>query len=226
MEPTSRRKCAESNALQTSTARSQAAALLRQVRNCSSDDVEQPLRWAFSVLPDSRPVARLKIQWLIDQDQLEEAESLLACMLVHYPDDGGLRRLAASCQFQLGRMQRAETEIRRAMQLRPNHRATRMIAADLAAAQHRFADAIDIHQRIINDGCADHTQQNSVRARIVESMIAAGRFDEAEIELRRIDEFTPLLHAELRRAQGRLLEAIEITREALAIIDDRTQRDR
>jgi len=210
--------------------RATAAELLRQVRRCPWHDIEQPLRWAISYLPDSRPIVRMKIKWLIEQNDLDEAVALLAQALKKFDDDGGLRALSALCQLRLGNLPRAASEIHQALQRRPNHRRTAYLAGEIAAAHGDIEHAIEITRNALpgdNTPAGAH-DTTSARTRLIEWLIEAGRLDEADDEIRRIEPPVPAVRARLLQARGQWQDAERVVREAIDLLeddDDQTQRD-
>ncbi|MCP3905371.1 MAG: tetratricopeptide repeat protein [Planctomycetes bacterium] len=177
-----------------------AARLLRAARR-DPESVE----WAFLALPSSTGAQRLRIEQLIADGDLEAAEALIARVLLQRPSDATLARLRAECCLRRDELRDADREVRFALDRRPNHVGTLVLAGriarragDLPVAIERFDRASEIRPR-----------SDSLRRSLVDTLLEAGALTRAERILGTMSAPCPVLEAQLLAAQGRILEAIE-----------------
>ncbi|MHC5022705.1 MAG: tetratricopeptide repeat protein [Planctomycetota bacterium] len=191
--------------------RIQTAWLLRAIRRAEPAAAEDMIDWVFASVPDNTHVRRLKIAQLLRAHDFSTADALIAQWLLRRPTDPAISMLRARSLERQGRLRHADDEIRFVLQRRPHHVAALLLAADVAGGlgDHRRAVA---HLR---HAAARRPADPAIRDQLIRALIASDRCDEAEQELRTMNQPAPLLEALVRRAQGRWLDAAAILRAAL-----------
>jgi len=188
-----------------------AARLLRKARLADSHDAGEMADWAFSQLPDSLPARRLRIHQLVDQGDLESASVLVAQGLLQRPTDASLTLWRARILHRQEAFEQCARELRLVLARRPHHFATLRLSGLTALKLDAPLRAASFLVRAEARRPGDAT----TREALVEAWIDAGRFNEADRVLSRINCPPAQLSAKYLRAQGRLLEAAEVLETAL-----------
>lgn len=175
-----------------------------RARGCpAADDV---IDWAFSHTPSSHVLRRLRIESLIDTDDLDSAETLIAHGLRLRPADPSLTLLRAKAALRRGRIARAQAHSDHVLTLRPRHVAALELAAAIAREHNDHVRAADLLRRALDIAPSNQ----SVRLQLITALLDAGLPDEAEDLLPALK--TPLVPilARIRIAQNRWLEALDL----------------
>jgi len=186
--------------------RNEAAALLRAARAGAVEPLDDSAEWAFSALPGSRHARRLATQRLLQAGDTEAADALITQGLLIRPTDPLLTRLRAESLFMQGETRLAEKEIRLALDRRPQHCATLLLAARIAAARNDHPRAVALLQRAE----AQKPRRDQIKALLTQALLDAGCAERAEQTLHTMNRPSAALCARVLAAQGRLLEAIDL----------------
>ncbi|MCZ6837244.1 MAG: hypothetical protein O7G85_15825 [Planctomycetota bacterium] len=196
----------ESTMVSGSTDRDQVAELLHRARNERSSRKSKLIDRAHAILPDSRFVQRLKIEFLLAQGKFREADRLLSKGLLQRPSNPALIQLQALSLLRQGDPTTAQREIRIALRQRPRHIGTLKLAAQIARELHDHEEAIkllDVAQQI-------QPEDESLFEPLLDSLINARKLEWAETQLR--DHPKPPIKwiAKVLIARGQKLQAITL----------------
>ncbi len=200
-----RRKCVGGGFDQTID-RAEAARLLREVRSAGEDRIDEAIEWAFAALPERKHVRRLAVQRHLENGNTEMADALAAQGLLLRPTDPSLAMLRARSLLMQGEPRGADREIELVLSQRPNHCATLLLAAEIAFVLKDYPRAISLLHR------ADRVKPNrdDIAALQVQTLIDADCVKRASTVLDSMRKPSPVLRARLLKAQGRVLEAVEL----------------
>jgi len=201
--------------------RVEAARLLRAARSSDLTGENEAVEWAFAAMPDSRHARLLAARQRLACDDTEMADALLIRGLLQRPSDPSYTALRARSLLMQGKLSEADKEIGLAVSERPNHVRTLRLAADIATASDDPARAIDFLHR----ARGERPQCEDIKARLTEVLIDAGRIDQASAVLQTMGAPSAVLRARLLRAQGRILDAIELLDTAQAASNDSRDLD-
>jgi hypothetical protein len=178
-----------------------------------ADDRGELIGWALSAMPERLAARRVKIDYLLEGGHFDSADALIARSLIcgRPRESGALMRLrfARSLHAQ-GRLESADHEIRRVLDERPHDCRALVLAARIAGARHNHVRAVELMVL----ACDVRPADASLRAELVEALLAADLTDHAARELRRIASPSAVLVARVLRAEHRLLEAVEVIERA------------
>jgi len=186
--------------------RAEAAGLLRAARTAGPEQVDEAVGWAFAALPDHKHARILAIERHLAQGDTEMADVLLTRGLLLRPTDASLTRLRARSLLMQGDAAEAGKEIRLALVQRPRHVATLLLAAEIARQLDDLPRAVSLLQRALRR----QPERDHNKALLTQALIDAEQLDQAEGVMRSMRRVPPVLRARLLRAQGRLLEAVEL----------------
>jgi tetratricopeptide (TPR) repeat protein len=198
--------------LHSAISRREVADALRQLHRTPQRIGDDLLDWLMTLLPTSRPVIRCKVDQLLDRGDCDVADTLLARAMRHHARHPAFEARRARSLLIRGKVRQAESHIRRALRHRPHHVQTLLLAAecarqlgDLPGAIHRLETARTVRPTDV-----------TVLQRLIAALIEAECLQRAEHYIRQLDPVPPLLLAQLRRAERRDRDAIDILAQALA----------
>ena len=186
--------------------RQQAAECLRQARDAfrsHSETADQAIGWAFTVLRQSRSARRLKIDHQLELGNYESADALLARSLLCEPERPALRQRYALSLFLQSRFAQARCEIQRVLENRPCSLKALQLAARIETALGEHERAVEMLKR----AAAKHASNQEVQLQMADALLRSGLADEAARVCDGLLDVPPVLLAQIRRAQGRLLDA-------------------
>lgn len=203
--------------------RKQAATILRQAhrRFDAGLDASDSCGWAISLLPDSRSAQGLMLDALLASGQCEQANTVAITLLRQRPDDWRLWRRRAQALLALDRFEDATSAIDRALTMRPNHRRTLLLAADIATRRGDAAGALLALER----ADAQHPHDGQIARRLIGSLIDNNRADDAAAVLQQMPDAPAELRALVYRSQDRLLDARLTLEEAAYFELDELRRE-
>jgi len=187
--------------------RLEAANLLRAIRAVGMERAGDLLDWALTVMPDRLAVQRLHIRALMNAGDYAAAESAIARAMLNYPEHVSLHLLRAECLVKRQRWGFADLELTAIVQRRPHHRRARYLAGIVASQVGDHSRAIHLLQSIADD--------ETTLAALVQALVRAGRVQHACESLDRMRSPSPLLVAQVYKAQDRLLDATDTLLAAL-----------
>ena len=201
--------------------REEAARVLRRVRLAGPKQTDEAIDWAFSVMPHSRPLQRLRIRRLLDQGDLEGANALIGRGLLKRPTDSAFTLLRAESLASQGGFEAAKAELRLALKQRPNHIGTLRLAAEVADRLGDSAHAVRLLERAV----ALRPYDEAIKALLVSALIRAEYPVRAEAVHDSMKSPPPVLTAELRRCQSRLLDAVNVLENSIGLDDEDGRQD-
>jgi tetratricopeptide (TPR) repeat protein len=192
-----------------SISRSEAAQLLRNARRAWRSDpanAGEAIGWALSVLRDSHQARRLKVDYLIHIRNFDSADALMARCMMTDSERPLIRLRFARSMFEQGRIEQAEREVERVLTLRPHHGGALRLGATIAAALGNDARA----SALLLEASRLDPRNLSLRADLIRALLDEGRLQEGIQILDRWTSAPNDLIARALRAQGRLLDAVEV----------------
>lgn len=206
--------------------RTQAAHLLRKARRaCArrSQRAGERIGLAHSAMGEHSAVARLKIDFLLDVHQYDSADALLARWLMrgsNERDEPLFRMRLARSLHEQGRIAQARAEIARVLEQRPHSCAAIMLAARIESDSGHTERALSL----LILACIQRPRIRRLQIMLVRSLLESGLVNQAAEQIERIADAPPLLHAQVLRAQNRVLDAIELLQIALPAARSEQQR--
>jgi tetratricopeptide (TPR) repeat protein len=173
-------------------------------------------------MPDRLPACRLYIRTLLRNDDFAKAAALIAPLVLKHPSDPSLALLQARSCARQGQYTRAARELDLALTARPEHGPTLELAARIARRLGRTTQAVT-HLETAVRLRPGHRRRREL---YLLALVAAGDTAEAVRLMRRWDDVSPLMHARIYVAQGRLLDAAELLEFSSVTEADPRQRDR
>ncbi len=206
---------------QAAVERSAAAVALREARSAARENPQdESIDWAHALLGDRAAALALRARSLLAAGDAEAAESLLARGLLRHPDHSGLALLRCECLHRRGECDEAQAAMDELLPRRPDHNRTLVLAANIAAAHGRHHDAVALLRR----AAAARPRCDATRQQLVRALLACGDATRAESQLRIVLRPSPILWAQVYRAQGRTREAIDVLEATMATHRDRPGR--
>jgi tetratricopeptide (TPR) repeat protein len=202
--------------------RKAAADVLRAARRASPEGASELLDSLLLVHSPSRPMQRLKIRLSLDAGHVDEADAWTARALLLWPVDPSLMLLRGHVLAARGRWQEADAEVTAVMGMRPHHCGAIRLAARIASALGEHQRAVALLDRVAERQPAGE----NVPEHLAETLLDAGDLPRAAAVAESIVPRNALLLARIRRAQGRMLDAVELIEGRLAMCDTRSETDR
>ncbi len=133
----------------------------------------------------------LRIQQLIEQHDLSEAQRLLTDLAKQFPADAGLDNLSGVIQAQQGHYAAAETSFRHAVQREPRFTAAylnlgRLYQENSGAGRHAGDKALDVYERVL-DYDAQNAEANYQSATL---LLQNSKYQESLVRVLRLPEDT------------------------------------
>ena len=171
--------------------------------------------------PAKRPKSGLKadlelkqVLKMIDAGNVVPARAQIDRMLQKRKQDAGVIRAKALLEFKSGRYRDAEELLDRARKLSPDHPMIPIDQALVHQRRGRYSEMIDSVRR----GLRRNPGRTEMQSLLIDALVSAGRLDDAEEELKRLNAERPL---DQRLAEGltRILEIQGRSEEAIETID-------
>ncbi len=189
-----------------SIGRLEAAHLLRASRSASPEQIDEAVDWAFAALPDRKHARLIAIRRMLHHGDTAMADAQISQGLLQKPTDPSLTLLHAQSLFMQGQPRRAEREIRLVLKQRPQHKATLLLAAEIADTLGQYPDAIDRLERALERD----PDSDLIKSRLVQILLNAKCVNRAREVLRKMKSPMPVLEARVLREQGRIVEATDL----------------
>ncbi len=208
----SARRGSPASASRTAIDRAEAARLLRTARAAAFDGDGDAIDWAFSAIPESVAVRRLKIEHALHHGDTDSADALIAQGLLLRPTNPSLTLLRARRLYAQGHVRRAKDELRLVLASRPHHCGALELSGRVAAELGDHATAV----ALLRQAAAERSGNDRATGLLVQSLLDAGYADRAAGALRTMAQPSSGLKARVLRGMGRLLEAREVLERAAA----------
>ncbi len=148
---------------------------------------------------------------LLEAGNVTQAKPLIDRMHARRKRDAGVVRAKGLLEMRSGRYREAEEFLDRARRLDPDHPMIPIDQAMIHQKRGRYPEMIDAARRALRR----NPRRTEIQSLLIEALVSAGRFDDAESELKRINAERPLDQrlaeglAKVMDLQGRREEAVE-----------------
>jgi len=212
------------------TSRREAAGILRQARQRldAGLDAGDVCGWAMTLLPESRAAQRVTIDWLLRSGQVEHALTLTSGALLRRRGDAGIWFRRARALVLANRADDARSAIDRALALRPHHRPSMLLAAEIAQHQNEGEREIELLER----ARLARRDDDAATIRLIEALLRrtgggqATALARAESLLQQVACLRVDLAARILARRGQLLDARLELEAALEFTNDADERHR